>query len=262
MMTVTVSPDFSKLRDFTTRLPQTFESQGRVIHNSRNVIRMINTGEGTFVVKHFKGMYFFNKLAYSFFRKSKAARSYLYSQILNERGILTPPHVAWIDCYQLGLLSRSYFVSVYFPYKTLEHVMQYYDIYEPAYKQSLLHYLAAFVFKLHQLKIYHEDLSLGNILVIRTPGGYDFALVDLNRIKFEQVEFRRGLKNFATLRLSKEDMNMLLTEYTRMAGVPRETSIKMFWRFENRKSFIRRLRRKIRRYTITPLEKLLYPAHS
>ena len=261
MKTITVRAEFSGLKEFTKSLPQTFDSLGLVIHNSRNVIKKINTREGTFVVKNFKGMYFFNRLAYSLFRKSKAARSYMYSQILNEKGIITPPHVAWIDCYELGLLTSSYFVSVYYPYKTLNEIIQYYSIYDSSYKASLFHSLAAFVHKLHDLGIYHEDLSLGNILVIRALNEYQFALVDLNRIKFGPVDFRNGLRNFTTLRMSPEDLNALITEYARLSGQPPGPAKEIFWKYEKRKSFLRRVRRKIRRYTITQVEKILGQSH-
>jgi hypothetical protein len=261
MKTITVREEFLKLKEFTSGLPQTFDRLGQVIHNSRNVIKKISTAEGTFVVKHFKGMYFFNRLAYSLFRKSKAARSYLYSQILNEKGIFTPPHVGWVDCYALGLLTRSYFVSLFDPHRTLAETIQYYDIYEPDRKESLYQDLAAFVFRLHHLGIYHEDLSIGNILVIRTVKGYDFTLVDLNRIKFHPVDFKMGLRNFTTLRMHPADLNQLIAEYARLSGQRPEPSIDTFWEYEKRKSYLRRLRRRIRNYTVKPLERLMQQAH-
>ncbi len=261
MKTITVREEFLRLKEFTSGLPQTFDRLGQVIHNSRNVIKKINTDEGTFVVKHFKGMYFFNRLAYSLFRKSKAARSYLYSQILNEKGIITPPHVAWVDCYELGLLTRSYFVSLFDPHRTLAETIQYYDIYDPGRKEALYADLAAFILKLHRLGIYHEDLSIGNILVIRTLKGYEFALVDLNRIKFQEVEFKVGLRNFTTLRMHPEDLNYLIAEYARLSGQIPEPSIDIFWEYEKRKSYLRRLRRRIRHYTVKPLEKMLKQSH-
>lgn len=261
MKTITVREEFLRLKEFATSLPQTFDHQGLVIHNSRNVIKKIHTDQGTFVVKNFQGMYFFNRLAYSLFRTSKAARSYMYSAILNERGIITPPHVASIDCYSLGLLTHSYFVSVFYPHRTLEQVIQYYNIYQDSYKGSLFQDLAAYVRKLHTLGIYHEDLSLGNILVIPTLTGYDFALVDLNRIKFRNVDFISGLQNFTTLRLSPEDLEMLVARYAELCGQAPNTSIAIFWKYEKRKSFLRRVRRKIRRYTVKPLEKILDHTH-
>jgi serine/threonine protein kinase len=262
MKTYLVRPEFSQLQQFTETLPDTFDQTGLVIHNSRNVIKKIITDEGTFVVKNFKGMYLFNRLAYSFFRRSKAVRSYLYSGMLNDKGIITPPHVAWIDCYKLGLLTQSYFVSVYFQYETLDQVIQYYDVYDRSYKVSLFRDLAAFALKLHKLGIYHPDFSLGNILVIRSLSGYQFAMVDLNRVKFKKVQYRDALRNFITLRMAEEDQIMLVREYALQANRSAEGSIAAFLKDQDRKMSFRRLRRKIRRYTLTPLEKLLFSKNS
>ena len=262
MKTVTLRREFSELKEFTSNLPKTFDGQGSIIHNGRNIIKKISTEQGVFVVKNFKGMYLFNRLAYSLFRQSKAARSYIYSRILNEKGISTPPHVAWIDCYSSGLLTRSYFVSVFDPHQTLREIIQYYDVYDPARKASLFHHLAHFVIKLHQLKIYHEDLSLGNILVTRTLKGFDFALIDLNRIKFRDVDFVAGLRNFATLRMSREDLEALISEYARLSGEKPASALKIFWKYENRKSLLRRIRKQIRYYTINQVERILNHSHS
>ena len=262
MKTITVRDDFPGLKDFTENLPNTFDLQGRVIHNGRNVIKRIDTGDGKFVVKDFRGMYLFNRLAYSLFRPSKAARSYRYSEILNNKGILTPPHVAWIDCYTLGLLRRSYFVSVFFPYKTLGEAIKYYEIYDDSYKQSLLGHLAAFVHRLHRLGVYHKDLSPGNILVIPNVDGFDFALVDLNRIQFRKVKFDDGLRNFVTLGIEREDLNIVLTEYAKRFEQVTESALRAFWKYKDRKSNYYRLRRKLRRYTLTPLETLFRPSHA
>lgn len=261
MRAITVRKEFSALRDFTTNLPQTFEREGLVIHNSRNVIKKIVTNQGTLVVKNFAGMYFFNRLAYSLFRKSKAARSYQYSAILNDKGIKTPPHVGWIDCYSMGLLTRSYFVSVFYPYRTLDEMIRYYDIFDPSLNEGLIEALAVFIQSLHLKGIYHEDLSVGNILVIRNLNGYDFALVDLNRIKFRHVTTEDGIKNFATLLIREDHMNALIRKYAKLRGQDAADVIASFWSYKKRKSQIRRLRKSVRRYTLTPLESLFRKKH-
>ena len=258
MTSYTVREGFADLKDFTTNLPKTFDSRGVVIHNSRNVIKKVDTGGRIYVVKSFKGMYFFNRLAYSLFRPSKAVRSYNYSALLNQKGIHTPPHVAWIDSYTLGFLRSSYFISVYSPNETLGQFIRHSV---NGTERALLRHLARFILKLHQLGIYHEDLSLGNILVNKTSGGYDFALVDLNRIKFGKISYEKGLRNFGTLRMDPAELSLLIGEYARLSGQNPQTSVEVFRRYEKRKSFLRRLRRRIRGYTITPLERLFNHGH-
>jgi hypothetical protein len=76
-------------------------------------------------------------------------------------------------------------------------------------------------------------------------------------MKFGEVAYEKGLQNFVTLRFSKEDMNIVLREYARLCGQPAETSIEKFWKHHDRRWVLRKLRRKIRRYTISQFERIL-----
>jgi hypothetical protein len=257
MITYKVKDQYSRLKEFTLSLPDTFDKTGVIIHNGRNVIKKIDEGEDAFVVKYFKGMYLFNRLAYSFFRKSKAARSFAFSEILNEQGISTPPPVGYMDCYRGGLLTKSYFVSVFWPNKTLEQTLANQEMQRSSDKVLFLQELAAFAWKLHNLGIFHVDFSLGNILVTKIHTHHEFALVDLNRIKFGKVSYKKGLKNFNTLHIAPEDMNILIREYAAMCGQPAKESTDRFWKYHERTWYFRRLKRRIRRYTLSRVERLL-----
>ena len=248
--TYILSEDFTALRDFILTLPGNFDTVGTVIQDNRNVVKSIATPQGTVVVKKFSGMYFFNRLAYSLFRKSKAARSYLYSQQLNEKGISTPPPIAWLDCYKFGLLNESYFVSLHKPDKTLREM----TAVNGAFKNILYKPLASFALTLHQRGIYHDDFSSGNILIRETEDGYDFSMVDLNRIKFQSVSFEKGLQNLAKLALTDEEFNILVSEYARIQNQSPEKSCRLFWSYKRRSSFIRKIRKRLRKYALTPLE--------
>jgi hypothetical protein len=249
-----VRDEFSELKEFTLNLPDTFDRMGLVIEDKRNVVKKVITEQGTFVIKYFKGMYFFNRLAYSFFRKSKAVRSYIYSRILNDKGIVTPPPVAWINCYTLGLLTDSYFISVYYPHKTLQQVLETFKNEDEISRAQLFHQLAAFCIRMHKLGVFHDDFSVGNILVDRTAKGYEFALVDLNRVKFQEVSYGQGVRGFAKLNIPKDDLNTLITEYAALSTQLPEASIEMFWKYRKQASSLRRLRKKIRHYTLKPIE--------
>lgn len=251
-----ISDDFLEQKDFILNLPDTFDNIGLVLKDNRNIIKKANTTQGTLIIKNFRGMYFFNRLAYSIFKKSKAERSYINSSILNEKGILTPPHVGWLDCYSWGLLTQSYFISVYSPYKTLREMLDE-NVNNESYKTILYQHLLTFIIKLHSAGVLHNDFSLGNILVIPTAGGYEFSLVDLNRVSFEEVTFRKGLQNFRKVEIPVEDMNWLIREYAVRADQPADASVKMFWADSNRSLFLRRIRKNLRKYTLTPLEKIL-----
>lgn len=253
----TINEEFSELKEFALGIPKTFDRIGEIIQDHRNVIKKVATPQGTFVIKNFKGMYFFNRLAYSIFRKSKAERSYLYALLLRDKGILTPPPVAWIDCYRWGFLTHSYYISMHYPNKTLSETFKLLDVNDYDAKNNLYKRLASFTLTLHRLDIYHDDFTFGNILVIETPDHLSFALVDLNRILFRKVSYRYGLQNFSKLGVPKEELNTLIREYAELAGQPVEKSIEAYWASRKRSEFFRGIRKKIRKYTLTPLEKIM-----
>lgn len=250
-----VRKEYSGLEKFTLDLPNGFDGRGLTIKDNRNVIKKIATNYGSVVVKDFRGMYFFNRLAYSLFRKSKAERSFINSGILNDRGIITPPHVSWLNCYQGGLLTRSYFVSIDYPYNTLEQYLA--SEVDESNRSILIHDLVVFTKTLHSRDIYHKDFSVGNILVIPKDEGFQFALVDLNRVRFRKVAFNYGIRNFTTLALPPDLMNAFIEAYAKLSNESPQAAIKMFWNYKNRASAFRKIRKTIRRYTITPLEKLV-----
>jgi hypothetical protein len=252
-----VGNEFAELKEFTVNLPHTFDRMGLVLEDKRNVVKKVVTGQGTFVIKYFKGMYFLNRLAYSFFRKSKAVRSYLYARVLNAKGIPTPAPVAWINCYKLGVLTDSYFVSVYYPHKTFQEVMESFKKGDDRCKAPLLRALAAFCRRMHIMGAYHDDFSVGNILVDQTDNGYEFALVDLNRVKFQEVSFGRGLRSFAKLNIPAEDLNVLIAEYAKLSGESSGDAADVFWKHKKQASALRRIRKKLRHYTLKPIEGIL-----
>lgn len=245
---------YAHLREFSLNLPGTFHGMGGTIRDYRNVIKIVDIGDEQLVVKNFRGMYFFNRLAYSLFRKSKAVRSYEYSERLNDHGIKTPAHVAWINCYSLGLLTESFFVSVYCPWPTLERCMEGFDAMNDR-QVSILRHLATFTHRLHELGIFHFDFSVGNILVREADDSFDFALLDLNRIKFGTV--KSGFRNFSTLNLPQEAMDILVRAYAAETGADPGAMVERFWRYKHRKAALRRWRKALRNRTLTPLEKFL-----
>ena len=257
MNSYAINEEFSELKEFALGIPTQFDRIGEIVHDHRNVIKKVTTPQGTFVIKNFAGMYFFNRLAYSIFRQSKAERSYLYALLLQEKGILTPPPIAWIDCYRWGLLTQSYFISLYYPSKTLSEILKHLDPNDYDAKKTLYSQVASFALRLHRLDIYHDDFSLGNILLRENSDGTSFALVDLNRILFRKVSYSYGLQNFAKLGFPKEDLNMVIREYAKLSGQPVEESIEAFWATRKRADVLRSIRKSIRRYTLTPLEKIV-----
>ena len=59
--------------------------------------------------------------------------------------------------------------------------------------------LAAFTAHMHNEGVLHKDFSPGNILWDKDEKGYHFAVIDINRMEFKQVDINEGCANFARL---------------------------------------------------------------
>ncbi|MBT1701896.1 lipopolysaccharide kinase InaA family protein [Chryseosolibacter indicus] len=252
-----IDSEFTGLRSWILNLPETFNEMGTVMKDNRNILRKTKEAGQEIVVKDFKGMYFLNRLAYSLFAKSKAEKSFNHSAILNERGIATPQHIAWVNCYRWGILTRCYFISIFSPAQTFIETINELKDSAPHLKEKLLRDFAGFAKKLHKSEIYHKDFSNGNVLVTKADDRFEFSLVDLNRIKFFPVNYVQGLKNFATLGLTQEDLYTIIEEYALLRNEDVSSSIKILEEYRQRKSYRRSIRKKLRKLTITRIENLM-----
>ena len=249
-----ISQEFVALKDFVLQLPGVFQTTGTLIHGRRNILRKVSIPEGDFMVKNFKAMYFISRIVFSIFRISKAERSYRHAEILKRNGFTTPANVAWLDRYSMGLLIESFYISEFCTWKTFHETMTSFGE-DKEQKENLIKHLAQFAFRLHEAGIYHLDFSTGNILIIPPLHSYHFALVDLNRMKFGKFNYNALLKNFVRLDLQVEDMNMLIREYAILSGKHPEESIRIYWNSKERISSFRRFRKRVRQYTLTPIER-------
>lgn len=255
-----VSDKFTSLQNVILRLTAATTGDLTVMQDNRNIVSKAELTEGTFVIKDFRGMYFVNRLAYSFFRKSKAVRSFEHSERLNKMGILTPEPVAWIDEYTSGFLQRSVFISTFFPHQTLGQFLANIRESEWHIKRSVLQHLAIFAIDLHRKGVYHDDFSVGNIFVIPTPRGYDFALTDLNRMRFfKSISFEKAMGNFRKIQFNSDDLRVFITEYARLSSRDPEAALAGLLKLKYRSSKLRQARRKLRSYTIGLIESLRAP---
>ncbi len=68
----------------------------------RNKIKLFELEGKTINIKSFKIPHLINKIAYKYFRKSKARRSYEYANRLIENGIGTPQPIAYAENFTLS----------------------------------------------------------------------------------------------------------------------------------------------------------------
>lgn len=204
-----IQPGFGAIEDHLLRINSSFAEVQSIIQNRRNDIRVDNINDFRVVIKSFKGMYWPNRLAYSFFRKSKAQRSFETSVRLLSLGLQVPAPVAYIDYYKWGILKSSYFISLYQEHEDLQTALSKYSN-----SHNLPKAFGAFVYQLHKKGVLHQDLSNGNILCVAQNGGINFSMVDLNRVRFQAISYDAGLKNLSRLGLDPSIFNEILKAYT------------------------------------------------
>ena len=196
---------------------ESFSDTGsKVDDRGRNVIKKFEI-EGLMVnVKSFKPPHLINSFAYKYIRKSKARRSFEYAQELLRRGILTPEPLAFFEFLGLWGLGKSFYFS-----RHLDYDYTFYDLrdnYREPMIEDLLRQFARFAFELHERGIYHKDFSAGNILIKVEEGQSSFYLIDLNRMKFIELDFDLRMKNLSRLSEDAEVLRIIAGEYARIAG--------------------------------------------
>lgn len=197
--------------------------------NPRNTIRIVEYKGQKLVVKSFKIPNLINKFVYRFFRPSKAARSYENALYLLDHGIGTPQPTGYLEYKETLSLKQSYYVSDFvahdFTYREL--------INDPSLenKEEILRQFTRFIFKMHEARIYFLDNSPGNTLISKTTHGYQFYLVDLNRMKFYDIPYEDRLKNFARLSPEKWMYAIMGDEYAKLMGKDSEEAIEKMWHY-------------------------------
>lgn len=206
---VFINPKYSSLSDYIWQIPQHFNSLGRDIHHGRNEIRVINENGVILTAKYFKKITFANRFIYAKFRKSKARRAYEHSQLLIHKGITSPEPIAYINVYRFGLLNKSYYISLYTNYDPLRKILEL-----PLIESiDALKAFARFSYRLHSLGVFHDDYTIDNILYRFSESGYDFSLIDNNRMRFRRYSYRQGIKNLERLKIPVEKMGIIAAEY-------------------------------------------------
>ena len=179
-MRVIVNPKYAHLQKEIEEIPRSFQKERDVVYDGRNVLKRIGLGSIDVVVKSFKKPHIINRVVYSFFRQSKAERSYIYSMEIQQHGFDTPEPVAMIEQFQNGLLSHSYYICCYDGGETVRSLMDG----KVEGNEDKLSAFARYTAALHQAGILHLDYSPGNILIHQNETNeYSFSLVDVNRMQ-------------------------------------------------------------------------------
>ena len=238
-MKVVVNPTYHSLMSFITSLPECFGKEGTVIYEGRNHLKRFDIETVQLTVKSFRILKFFNRIIYTFFRSSKAKRSYLHGMTLLEKGINTPEPVAYIENRKRGLLSDSYYICMYFE---SDGMMREFHRGTLVGREMLLQQFARFTASLHEQAVHPLDYSPGNILYQVKDEQYSFSLVDINRMRFETVGMKTGCESLRRLWGSHEMITFIAAEYARARGFDIETCVRLclyyharFWKRYSRR---------------------------
>ncbi len=181
-MKIIIASDYLQYASFLRCIPQFFATgEGEVMYQKRNEVRRFEHKGLVFIAKRYKEVNILQKVVYTFFRKSKACRAFLFAQEFRRRDIETPHEVAYIEtCNRLGLFSVGYFVSLFAEGAETHLLLR--DV------QNFSHQLAdavmAQVKRMHSKGVLHGDLNLSNFLCREVNGEYFFSMIDINRTHF------------------------------------------------------------------------------
>jgi len=231
-----INSKYSDLEEFLKALPDNFGSHGETIYEGRNTIKCFTENGIRLNVKSFKIPHLINKIAYAYIRGSKARHSFEYAMELIKRGANTPEPVAYLEILRNGFFDRSYYVSVHHNYDfTIRDIIGF----DYPDKENILKQFAVFTYeKLHRNRIHHLDYSRGNILIRKEKENiYHFSVVDINRMRFEKMDYQHGLRNFAQLWANESELEIVAREYAKINEEDQEEAVRLLIQFDKNHKF-------------------------
>jgi serine/threonine protein kinase len=199
---------YNNFSEFLLNIKEYFNTNEQTIHKARNELKIINYENMDTVVKSFKVPNLLRRVYYTYFRDTKAKKSYEYSLKIKE---FTPTPIGYIEFYENNLLNESYFVSEKFEYD--------FTIREPLVESTfenrdeVFKAFARFTFELHENEILHKDYSPGNILIKKDGDNFLLKVVDINRMEFRPLSLDERLLNFSKLWAKDEYLEVMIKEY-------------------------------------------------
>lgn len=227
-----VHKDYLSQTDALDDFVLNYSNRGEAFGNQdRNSLRLFKLDQAVLNAKSFRIPNLVNKIAYRFFRKSKAQRSFEYANKLTDLGIGTPKPVAFYEFKSALFFGKSYYLShqqeCEITYRELTT-----DFSIPNY-EAILRAFTRFTFKLHENHVNFLDHSPGNTLIDISTEDYKFYLVDLNRMNFEPMSFEERIKNFSKLTIHKNMVEVMSDEYAKCINEDYDKVFNLMWQYTN-----------------------------
>ena len=229
-MKVKINPKYKAQSEALTAIILNFENSGQDYGNQdRNSLKLFELNGQTLNVKSFRIPNLVNQIAYRFFRKSKAQRSFEYGKKLQSLNIGTPQPIGYYEFKTPFLFKNSYYISHQLEcdltYRELTTDLDYPN------HEAILRAFTRFTFDLHEKNIRFLDHSPGNTLIKKTAEGYKFYLVDLNRMEFQKMGLKTRIQNFAKLTTHKSMVKTMSDEYAKCYKANPEEVFELMWKF-------------------------------
>jgi len=213
------------------------------IWDKRNKIKIISFDKEDITIKSFKIPHLMNKIAYTFFRNSKAERSYSNSMRILE---FVPKPIGYAEYKKFGLLYDSYFVCEKYTYDfTIREVLLQNNFED---RKSIFELFSEFTYALHMKGVKHLDYSPGNILIKKLDGMYEFKIIDVNRMEFKTLTAIEGLENFSKLWAQDNDLSLIIDAYAKLIEMDEKEAftiaVKASHKHKDKKNFKKRLKGK------------------
>lgn len=212
--TLTLAPQAQDYRQWLEQLPSSFFTDGQVIYDARNQIRVFTLPNGEQVnVKRFCRPNCFMRLIYSTIRQPKAQRAFNNALYLKQHRVPTPDPIAYILCGNKWL-NESYLVT-----RQMTYTHRFYEFRNHSVKgyEEVIRAFAQLSAQMHQQHILHQDFSPGNILWDKDKNGHiQLCIVDINRLSITKpLSTQDCCKNFRRLWGHKDFIHLLSQEYAR-----------------------------------------------
>lgn len=211
---IIVSEGFKHLKKEIAQISDIFGRQGQMLYEGRNIVKAVTLADTSVVVKHFKHLNIAQSIVYTFFKKSKAERSYLYASMMRQRGVLTPQEVSYVEIKRYALLTDCYFISMPCYLPPLSSILRKED-----FDRGIAHQLGVAIAKWHEMGVLHGDLNLTNILYETDNNGhFRFWLIDTNRSTFDNATYFNCINNIMRLSHDRHLLQYVVTTYAETRG--------------------------------------------
>ena len=239
MAHIIINPAYHHLSDFIESLPTVFETEGEVVYDARNQVRLFTVDGMKLAVKRFKKPMLHQRLDYTVFRPSKAKRAYLYAMKLLELGISTPMPIAYIETFSKGLFCQGYLVTEYCGDPDARILRE-----EPEGHDELVEAIAKYLVDCHEKGFIHGDTNLTNFLYHREGSSFHISTIDINRSHFSPNPSKKQcLESLFRLTHVRPTLKRIVARYAALRGWDEQAAVnivmKKLEKFEKRKKMLK-----------------------